>query len=92
MFDLIGIDDNWRSTVDNSLCVTCRSNHCLKGGGTLKYKPCSSDLGGNNKYRTGQAFIYCFLESSCTVDQQMNRIDCIVNEQCGDKLREDGTL
>lgn len=86
IFDLIGIDDTLRSAADKSLCVTCRSNQCLREGGTLKYKPCSRrDLSGNKKYRTGQAFIYCFLRSSCTVDQQINRLDCMVEERCGSK-------
>lgn len=89
VFDLIGNDGAWRSTADNSLCVTCRSNHCLKGGGTLKYKPCASALSGTDKYRTGQAFIYCYLRSACTVDEKANRLDCSVDEQCGNTMLSD---
>lgn len=85
VFDLIGVDNTWRSAVDDSLCVTCQKHNCATGGGKLKYKPCSSDISGNNQYRPGQAFIYCYLGTSCTYDATINRIDCLIDERCGEK-------
>lgn len=85
VFELLGNDDSWRPTADTTLCVTCQNHNCASGGGKLRYKSCSSDLSGNNKYRGGQAFIFCFLGTSCAVDNEFNRIDCRIEERCGSK-------